>query len=95
MDDGDVILTFAHSHVVALALQEAARLKSFRVLVVDARPELEGRLMLQKLLQAGVACSYVHINAMSYAIREVTKVCVCVCVWWVGSPVWEGGRGDG
>jgi hypothetical protein len=27
----------------------------------------------QKLMEAGVACSYVHLNAISYAIREVTK----------------------
>ena len=28
----------------------------------------------QRLLEAGVACSYVHFNAVSYSIREVTKV---------------------
>lgn len=74
--DLDVILTFAYSHVVASALLEAARRgqKRFRVIVVDARPELEGRLMMDKLLGAGLACSYVHINAVSYAMREATKV---------------------
>ncbi len=46
--DGDVILTFAYSHVVAATLLEAAkRRKEFRVVVVDARPENEGRQMLQ------------------------------------------------
>ncbi|GAX82182.1 hypothetical protein CEUSTIGMA_g9610.t1 [Chlamydomonas eustigma] len=73
--DGDVILTFAYSHVVAAVLKEAAmRNTDFRVVVVDARPENEGRQMLQKLLEAGVSCTYIHLTAISYAMREVTKV---------------------
>jgi translation initiation factor 2B subunit (eIF-2B alpha/beta/delta family) len=45
---GDVILTYAYSHVVAEVLLEAAkRRKEFRVVVVDARPETEGRQMMQ------------------------------------------------
>ncbi|GFR40016.1 hypothetical protein Agub_g551 [Astrephomene gubernaculifera] len=72
---GDVILTFAASHVVQRALVEAARAgKSFRVVVMDSRPELEGRSTLARLLAAGIPCTYVHLNAASYIIREVTKV---------------------
>ncbi|GLI64185.1 hypothetical protein VaNZ11_007377 [Volvox africanus] len=72
---GDVILTYAASHVVQRALVEAARAgKSFRVVVMDSRPELEGRATLARLLAAGIPCTYVHLNAASYIIREVTKV---------------------
>lgn len=72
---GDVILTYAASYAVQRALVEAARAgKRFRVVVMDARPELEGRLTLQKLLAAGIPCTYVHLNAASYIISEVTKV---------------------
>ena len=54
VDDGDVILTFAYSHVVAASLLEAvAQNKQFRVVVVDARPELEGKQMLQVGSRAG------------------------------------------
>ncbi|KXZ44027.1 hypothetical protein GPECTOR_75g751 [Gonium pectorale] len=72
---GDVILTYAASHVVQRALVEAARAgKSFRVVVMDSRPEMEGRATLARLLAAGIPCTYVHLNAASYIIREVTKV---------------------
>jgi translation initiation factor eIF-2B subunit delta len=69
-------MTYAYSHVVCSALLEAASLghARFKVLVVDSRPEQEGKLMMQKLLEAGLSVSYVHINAISYAIREATKV---------------------
>lgn len=68
-------MTFAYSHVVCEALlRAAADGKPFRVVVVDARPEQEGRSMLTRLLAAGVSCTYVHLSAISYAIKEVTKV---------------------
>ena len=45
---GDVILVYAYSYVVHSVLVEAARRGiRFRVVVVDSRPDLEGRLMLQ------------------------------------------------
>jgi hypothetical protein len=48
VDQGDVILTFSYSHIVATVLCTAAREgKRFRVAVVDSRPESEGRLMLK------------------------------------------------
>eukprot|EP00798_Chlamydomonas_sp_ICE-L_P028931 gene28931-32124_t len=72
---GDVILTYAYSHVVAEILQVAAQQgRQFRVIVMDSRPELEGRQMMSKLIRAGIPCTYTHINAASYIIREVTKV---------------------
>eukprot|EP00798_Chlamydomonas_sp_ICE-L_P031984 gene31984-33910_t len=72
INSGDVVLTYAYSHVVAETLLEANRLGlKFRVIVMDSRPELEGRHMLSKLLAAGIPCSYSFINALSYSIQEV------------------------
>lgn len=74
--DGDVILTFAHSNVVAGTLirahQEAGR--KFRVVVTDSRPFLEGRKMLQRLVDAGIDCTYLHMNSVGHVMKEVTKV---------------------
>lgn len=77
--DGDVILTHAHSHIVTKILEEANKMAvekgwSFRVVVVDSRPSLEGRKTLRRLLQQGISCTYTHLGAVSYAMREVTKV---------------------
>lgn len=39
--------------------------KKFKVLVVDARPHLEGRGLLNLLLQHGIPCTYMLLNAVS------------------------------
>lgn len=44
------------------------------MVVVDARPALEGREVLRRLLRAGVSATYVHINSLAYVIPEVTQV---------------------
>ncbi len=54
-----------------MALQEG---KKFRVVVMDSRPQLEGRALLRRLLSHGIACTYVLLNAASYIMSEVTKV---------------------
>ncbi|RZC39882.1 translation initiation factor eIF-2B subunit delta [Asbolus verrucosus] len=48
--------------------------KQFEVIVVDGRPFLEGRQMLQRLAHIGIHCSYVQINAISYVMGLATKV---------------------
>lgn len=46
--DGDTIMTFAYSHIVANVLTKAAAQgRRFKVMVVDCRPELEGQRMLE------------------------------------------------
>jgi len=73
--DGDVILTYAASHVVLSVLLKAhAAGRRFRVIVLDARPELEGRRTLSALLAAGVPCAYGLISSLAYVMREATKV---------------------
>lgn len=75
-DGGDVILIYGRSEVVNRLLLDAhADGKQFRVIVVDSRPLLEGRDALQILSGAGISCTYVLLNALSYLMmREVTKV---------------------
>lgn len=73
--DGDTILTFARSSIVESVLLEAlATGIKFRVIVVDARPKLEGKELLYRLSQAGITCTFVTINAVPFVMKEVSKV---------------------
>nr|XP_043615397.1 translation initiation factor eIF-2B subunit delta-like [Erigeron canadensis] len=73
--DGDVLLTYGSSSAVEMILLHAYELKKrFRVVIVDSRPKLEGRLLLRRLVGKGISCTYVHINAVSYIMHEVTRV---------------------
>ncbi|CAI5719596.1 unnamed protein product [Hyaloperonospora brassicae] len=76
---GDVILTYARANVVENLLLETAKCSpeiaaTLRVIVVDSRPHYEGRKLVSVLANAGLQCSYLQINALSYIMREVTKV---------------------
>ena len=73
--DGDVILTYAKSEVIQALLVHAhtSEEKDFRVIVVDSRPLLEGRKALEILTQAGIECTYIFLNSVSYVMKEVTK----------------------
>ncbi|KAK4765928.1 hypothetical protein SAY87_007570 [Trapa incisa] len=73
--DGDILLTYGTSSVVEMILQHAYELgKQYRVVVVDSRPKLEGQLLLRRLVAKGITCTYIHINAISYIMHEVTRV---------------------
>lgn len=48
--------------------------KQFEVIVVDGRPLLEGREMLRRLTEAGIQCTYVVINSVSFVMNSATKV---------------------
>jgi len=68
--DGDVILTYARSHVVEQAIKAAHdRGIKFRVIIADARPLLEGKGLLQRLENHGVSCTYVWLNALTYVMK--------------------------
>ncbi|OWZ09806.1 Translation initiation factor eIF-2B subunit delta [Phytophthora megakarya] len=76
---GDVILTYARANVVEELLLETAKISpeiasTLRIIVVDSRPHYEGRKLVSALASAGLQCSYLQINALSYIMREVTKV---------------------
>ncbi|KAE9619919.1 hypothetical protein Lal_00040377 [Lupinus albus] len=73
--DGDVLLTYGSSLAVEMLLLHAHELgKQFCVVVVDSRPKLRGKLLLRRLLEKGLRCTYTHINAVSYVMHEVTRV---------------------
>ncbi|CAM9138621.1 unnamed protein product [Discosporangium mesarthrocarpum] len=76
--DGDVILTFGRSSLVESILVSAQQRKevAFRVIVVDSRPDLEGKQVADRLATAGVPCTYILLTAISYIMREVTKVLI-------------------
>ncbi|KAI9920059.1 hypothetical protein PsorP6_015818 [Peronosclerospora sorghi] len=74
---GDVLLTYARSTVVEKLLLEVAHSQlapTVRVIVVDSRPHYEGRNLVRVLATAGLACTYVHLHALSYIMRDVTLV---------------------
>ncbi|KAL5153273.1 Translation initiation factor eIF-2B subunit delta [Glycine soja] len=73
--DGDVLLTYGSSSAVEMILLHAHELgKQFRVVIVDSRPKLRGQLLLRRLVEKGLSCTYTHINAVSYIMHEVTRV---------------------
>ena len=73
--EGDVVLTFARSHVVEkLLLTANAQGKQFRVIVVDSRPLLEGKGLRRRLLRAGLSVTYIQLSAVSYVMKDVTRV---------------------
>ncbi|XP_025903020.1 translation initiation factor eIF-2B subunit delta [Nothoprocta perdicaria] len=74
--ENDVILVYGCSSLVNRTLCDAHGQKgrTFRVVVVDSRPRLEGRATLRCLVRRGIRCTYVMINAISYVLPEVTKV---------------------
>jgi len=75
INNGDVILTYSCSSLIVKIFKDAYNDgKMFRVVIVDSRPRFEGREAVRKLTNAGIRCSYVLINAVSYTIKEVTKV---------------------
>ncbi|KAL2329710.1 hypothetical protein Fmac_017291 [Flemingia macrophylla] len=73
--DGDVLLTYGSSTAVEMVLVHAHELgKQFRVVVVDSRPKLRGKLLLRRLVEKGLSCTYTHVNAVSYIMNAVTRV---------------------
>lgn len=67
--------TFFSSSLVTKILKDAHLAgKQFKVVVIDGRPFLEGRTMLQRLVQIGISCSYVQMNAISYVMNQATKL---------------------
>ena len=73
--DGDVILTFAKSHVVQQTLLEAYRQGvKFRVIVVDSRPLFEGKNLAKALADAGLEVQYSLTHAIAHFTEDATKV---------------------
>ena len=75
IENGDVILTYAKSTVIELIIKQAYdQGKSFKVICVDCNPKFEGKILLKRLLEHGISCTYISINAVAYVMKNVTKV---------------------
>ena len=73
--NGDVVLTYSMSSLVErILLQAHSKGTKFRTILVDARPKLEGKVMLRRLVRAGLECSYVLLPALGYVMTQVSKV---------------------
>lgn len=73
--NGDVVLTYAHSSVVAATILVAHRKGTrFRVIVIDSRPLFEGRRLARKLSAAGVCVSYTLMTAASHVVSDATRM---------------------
>ncbi|KAL1465166.1 hypothetical protein WDU94_004756, partial [Cyamophila willieti] len=73
----DVILTYGCSSLVEKVLLDAHKQGTkFRVIVVDGSPWFEGKEMLRRLVKHRIDCSYVLLSAVSYIMREVSKVII-------------------
>jgi len=46
------------------------RRRHLRVIVVDGRPLLEGRELLQELRSAGINCTYILLNGLTYVLQD-------------------------
>ena len=72
---GDVVLVYGRSSAVEAGLLAAHKGGTvFRVIVVDSRPKLEGKELLESLCAAGIHCTYIMITSLSYVMKEVSKV---------------------
>lgn len=74
--NNDIILTYQRSFVIekALILAKKMQKKNFKVVIVDSRPHLHGKILLKNLIENGIECSYTHLNGLSYVCKDVTKV---------------------
>ena len=70
-----MILVYSASYVVEeVLLHTMSRGVQFRVIVADAGPKFEGRELMQRLMGAGLRCTYVNLHALSYMMPEVSKL---------------------
>ena len=53
--------------------------KDFRVVVVDGRPHMQGRKLLQQLLRAGVPATYCLLNALTYVMQARLLAALLLC----------------
>lgn len=65
-----VVLQFRSSLVesILVAAQQTKR-GSFRVIIVDSQPGVEGRQLADTLSAEGIPCTYVLLTAISYIMR--------------------------
>ena len=73
--NGDTVLCYGYStsvlSIVSKALEQA---KNLKVIVSEARPELEGRLMAKEFLKLGVPTIMIIDSAVSHFMKDVDRV---------------------
>jgi ribose 1,5-bisphosphate isomerase len=72
---GDTVLCYGHSTSVLSIVQKAQEQgKNPRVIVSEARPELEGRSMAKEFLNINVPTTMIIDSAVSYFMKDVDRV---------------------
>lgn len=75
INNGDTIMIYGFSSLIIRILTDAHdNNKKFNVVVVDAHPQFEGRECVNRLSSYGIKCSYILTNAVSYYMKEVSRV---------------------
>ena len=54
--------------------------KTFRVVVADGRPHMEGRKLLQQLLRSGISATYCLLNALTYVMKVLPQDALCTTI---------------
>lgn len=75
--DGEAIMIYSRCHLIEQIIINAYNKGVvFRVIVVDSSPCLHGRRTLRRLIREcpGLSCSYVLIQSVTFAMKEVSKV---------------------
>lgn len=77
IQNGDVILTFSRSVSVEELIKKAFESgKTFRVIVVEGRPDRTSRAMIERLSKIGIKCVFTLTQSAIYVIKDVTKVLI-------------------
>lgn len=72
---GDTVLCYGYSTSVLSIVRKAQEQgKNLKVIVSEARPELEGRLMAKEFLRFNVPTTMIIDSAVSYFMKEVDRV---------------------
>ncbi len=72
---GDTILCYGHStSVLSIVAKAQEQGKNLKVIVSEARPELEGRSMAKEFLKLNVPTTMIIDSAVSYFMKDVDRV---------------------
>ncbi|EDQ86505.1 uncharacterized protein MONBRDRAFT_10853 [Monosiga brevicollis MX1] len=75
INNGDTLLVHGASVLLNRVLRDAHKAGvQFQVVVVDSRPSMSGRKTAEYLATLGIPCTYILISAISYVMRNISKV---------------------
>lgn len=75
ISNDDLILIYGYSSLINdILIRAQISGKKFKIVIVDARPHLEGKEQMRRLVKHGIDCSYMLINAISFIMPKVNKV---------------------